>query len=456
MSEVNLPSGFAGEIKCTLTFNLANGKNFSLSTGQQVIKANYIKSVRLEEKFSTNTDMPVGVNNGNVLNIELVSTNNALIPDNKESLYYGYMNDTAIIQVTVLDIETNKNIAFGKYYVTKWTSERDNYNPNIVQIEAVNVMSLLSQQEVPDTIINRSMYIKDWLIDAVTKVNEKLATNRKVVINESNIVFNEFPEMQFCNLSDNNMGDAMNELSQCTLTNIYTDRANNLKTNYVCDVKPKDAKYKLEVITSAECKDAYLIGYDGVVLTYSNGDINAVELLGSINNKEITSEGLSGDNAIQIDLGNGVYKINRIECITTDDSVLVYPSKATYSKKTLNIELMSTGSTTVRVEVYGQRLDTTELKYSIGGNNPLKVTNKVIHGNAYITKYATELNKLIAIKTDQIRISGYFKTDIEIGDTVYVDLIGSMNMDGYYKVVALEWDFSMYGYCDMTLIKTTE
>lgn len=456
MSEVNLPSGFAGEIKCTLTFNLANGKNFSLSTGKQAIKANYIKSVRLEEKLSTNTDMPVGVNNGNVLNIELVSTNNALIPDNKESLYYGYMNDTAIIQVTVLDIETNKYITFGKYYVTKWTSERDNYNPNIVQIEAVNVMSLLSQQEVPDTIINRSMYIKDWLIDAVTKVNEKLATNRKIVINESNIVFTEFPEMQFCNLSDNNMGDAMNELSQCTLTNIYTDRANNLKTNYVCDVKPKDAKYKLEVITSAECKDAYLIGYDGVVLTYSNGDINAVELLGSINNKEITSEGLSGDNAIQIDLGNGVYKINRIECIATDDSILVYPSKATYSKKTLNIELVSTGSTTVRVEVYGQRLDTTELKYSIGGNNPLKVTNKVIHGNAYITKYATELNKLIAIKTDQIRISGYFKADIEIGDTVYVDLIGSMNMDGYYKVVALEWDFSMYGYCDMTLIKTVE
>ena len=70
MSEVNLPSGFAGEIKCTLTFNLANGKNFSLSTGKQAIKANYIKSVRLEEKFSTNTDMPVGVNNGNVLNIE--------------------------------------------------------------------------------------------------------------------------------------------------------------------------------------------------------------------------------------------------------------------------------------------------------------------------------------------------------------------------------------------------
>ena len=456
MSEVNLPSGFAGEIECTLTFNLANGKNFSLRTGQQTIKANYIKSVRLEEKLSTNTDMPVGVNNGNVLNIELVSTNNALIPDNKESIYYGYMNDTAIIQVTVLDIETNVNTAFGKYYVTKWTSERDNYNPNIVQIEAVNIMSLLSQQEVPDTVINKSMYIKDWLIDAVTKINEKLATTKKVVLNEENIEFTEFPEMQFCNLSDNNMGDAMNELSQCTLTNIYTDRANNLKTNYVCDVKPKDAKYKLEVITSAECKDAYLIGYDGVVLTYSNGDINAVELLGAVHSKEITSEGLAGDNAIQIDLGNGVYKINRIECITTDDNILVYPSKATYSKKTLNIELVSTGSTTVRVEVYGQRLDTTELKYSIEGNNPLKVTNKVIHGDNYITKYATELNKLIAIKTDQIKISGYFKTDIELGDTVYVDLIGSMNMDGYYKVVALEWDFSMYGYCDMTLIKTTE
>lgn len=456
MSVTDLQSGFAGEIVCSLTFNLANGKNFSLKTGQQIIQSNYINSVKLSEKISTNTDMPVGVNNSNVLDIEIVSTNHALIPDNKESIYYGYMDNTAIIQLHINELETGKIVHFGKYYVTSWTAERDNSNPNLVQIEAVNVMSLLSQQDVPDTVINSGMLIKDWLINTVTKVNESLDDNRKITIDESNITFDAFPNMQFCNLNTNNMGDAMNEISQCTLTNIFTDRNNALKTNYTCDVKAKDAKYRLDVVTSAECKDAYLVGYDGVTVTYSNGDINPLELLGTVSNKEITSEGLTGDSAIQINLGDGVYKINRIECIATDDSILVYPSSATYSKKTITIELKSTGDTTVRIEVYGQRLDTTELTYSIEGTNPLKVTNKVIHGSKYVKKYATELNKLIAIKTDQIRIGGYFKTDIELGDTVYVDLQGSMSMDGYYKVVEMEWDFSMYGYCDMTLIKTTE
>lgn len=455
MSTTELENGFAGQIVCSLKFKLSNGVSFELKTGQQDISDNYIKSVKLDEKISTSTNMPVGVNNGNVLDIELVSDNHALIPDNKNSVYYGYMNSKAIIEITITDTETQKETYFGKYYVTSWTAERNNYNPNIVQIEAVNIMSLLAQQEVPDTIINSGMLIKDWLIDAVTKVNENLDTERKVIIEDSNIDFSEFPNMQFCNLNTNSMSDAMNELSQCTLTNIFTDRNNKLKTDYACNVLAKDAKYKLDILNSAECKDAYFIDYDGINCFYSNGDINAVELLGSISNKTITKDGLADDEAIQINLGEGVYKINRIECIPNDNNILVYPTNSTYSKNTITIELSSTGSTTVRIEVYGQKLDTTELKYSIKGSNPLKVTNKVIMGKSYIKKYAKALKKLMSIKTDQIKISGYFRTDIELGDTVYVDLLGSMNMDGYYKVVAMNWNFSMYGYCDMTLIKTS-
>lgn len=454
MSSTDLENGFAGMIKCTVEFILSNNDTFSLSTGIQDTAQNYIQSIKVEEKLSTNTNMPVGVNNGNVLNIEIVSENNALIPDNKNSIYYGYMNNKAIIKLTVYDEENEKTTSFGKYYVKTWKSERDNENPNLVQIEAVNIMSLLAQSEVPDTIINSGMYIKDWLINAVTKINDEMSDNKKINIVEKNINFDEFPQMQFCNISTDNMGDAMNQISQCTLTNIFTDRSNNIKTDYACDINVKDAKYRLDILNSAECSDSFFIDYDGVKVTYSKGDINKVELLGSVDNKDITSSGLSGDDAIQIDLGDGVYKINRIECITSNDNILVYPSKATYSKHVINIELKSTGSTTVRIEVYGQRLNTTELNYSIKGTNKLKVTNKIIKGKSYIKKYATELCKLIKIKTDQIRISGYFRTDIELSDTIYVDLTGAMDMSGYYKVIAMEWDLGMYGFCNMTLIKT--
>ena len=92
MSSTDLENGFAGMIKCTVEFILSNNDTFSLSTGIQDTAQNYIQSIKVEEKLSTNTNMPVGVNNGNVLNIEIVSENNALIPDNKNSIYYGKLN----------------------------------------------------------------------------------------------------------------------------------------------------------------------------------------------------------------------------------------------------------------------------------------------------------------------------------------------------------------------------
>lgn len=450
----SLQSGIAEEIKCQLKFTLDDDSSFTLNTDDEINTTNYITSVKLDEKLSTESNMPVGVNSGNVLDIVLVSENHALIPDNKNSVYYGHMNSKAIIDITVS--EGGNDYKFGRYYVTSWTSERSNSSPNEVQIEAVGLMGYIQNKELPDVIINRSMNVSDFIKDVIDGLNNELSENKQIEYSSSDLDFSHFPTMQFCNLETDEVGDTLNKISQCTLTNIFINRSNRIQTDYVGKLQIKNCKYYLDELTSASCNDNYFVDYDGVDVTYSNGDIQPVSMIGSVNDKEITSDGLVDDDALQIKLPKGLYKINRIECIGEDNSVLVYPSSITYSKGKLNIELYASGKTTVRVEVYGQLVDTTELNYKIKGENVLSVKNTVLKGKSYIKKYAKNLINLIKIKTDTIKIQGYFKPDIYLSDTVYVDAEGAMSVSGYYKVVELEWEFGFYGLCDMTLIKVKE
>lgn len=443
-------SGIVGEILVQVKFTLSDGSTFTLNSGSSINSYNFISSLKVNEALSAENNIPIGVNTSNIIDIEIISNNKALIPENTGSVYYGYMNNTAIIEIYIT--ENNEQLYFGKYFVDSWKSSISSDSPNLVKISATNIMSLIAKQTVPDVEINTGMYIKNYLLNVIDELNLTLPQTKQIDYEEQDINFDTFPVMQFSNLDTENMGNCLNGLSQCTMTNIFVDRDGKLKTDYCCDDTQSQAVYSFDVMTSASAGDGVLVKYDSVKVNYSLGNILDVEQLASLYQQDC----IAGDNLFKdISLGEAVYKINRIEVVAEDPDIYVGVKEAKYNKNRMQVTIEADAATKVNINIYGQRVDTTNLVYETDGENKLEITNRVIQ-SSYIEKYADNMLQLINFKNNSMSVEGYFNPRIKLSDIVYINCTNSMSISGYYKIVGLSWDLSMYGKCVMSLIKTFE
>lgn len=443
-------SGVVGELHVKLKFTLSNGTQFTLNDSSSLNQTNYLSSIKLSESFSADQNIPVGVNTSNVLDLVIVSTNHALIPENENSTYYGYMNNSAIIEIYVTEGEDE--IYFGKYYVDKWKSNITSDTPNNVVISATNLMGIIAKQDVPDVEINTGMMIKDYLEELVYELNQVLPNNKQISSDSDSFNFDAFPVMQFSNINTDSVGDCLNGISQCTLTNIYIDRNGKIGTDYNCDDQYDETEYYFDVMTSAQTGTGSLVDYDGVKVNYSAGNILDVEQLASLYDQDALEGETEFDN---INLGDAVYKINSIDVTTDDNSNFIELVDAKYNKDKMRVTVNSQYPTKVNIVVKGQRLDNTTLVFETTGDNKLEITNRIIPA-LYIPKWAGNLQQLMQFKANSMSVQGYFNPRIKLGDVVYINCDNAMSISGYYKINRLDWDFGQYGKCTMYLIKTFE
>ena len=452
MNYSSLKSGEVGSLSCKVKFTLSNNSTFTLNSSETINLKNYLSAIKLTEQISAENNIPVGVNSSNVLDLEIISENHALIPENESSIYYGYMDDTAIVELFVTIVDEDKEVYFGKYFVDTWKSVITSDEPNKVKISATCIMGVITKQVVPDVLISNGLFIKDYVIAVIEELNNTLPANKHINYREDDIDFSIFPTMQFSNLDTEDMSNCLNGLSQCTLTNIYADRDGYIKTDFTCDDTSEEAKYRLDVMTAAQAGSGVLVNYDGVKVKYSLGNILDVEQLASLYQQNV----VAGDNTFkEINLGEAVYKINKIEVTAEDNSIDVDIKSAKYNKNKMTLVIEAEAATKVNISIYGQRLDTTELIYEIQGKNELEINNKVLESQ-YINKYADYMVQLIGFKNNSMQVSGYFRPDIKLADIIFINCIGAMSVSGFYKVIGLEWEFGVYGKCTIDLIKTFE
>lgn len=443
-------SGIAGELSCKLIFYLANGDSFSFNSADDINKTNYIVSLKLEEKLSENSYLPVGVNSGSVLDIEGESQNHALIPENKNSMYYGYMNNTCYIELYITENETEH--FFGKYFVNSWKSSITDKTPNRFVINATNLMGVISKCNVPDVDITSGMRIKDYFENVIVNLNNQLDSNKKIGIRSSDINFDYFPTMYFCNIDTTNIDNCFNNISQATLTNIFIDRAGYIKTDNCLDDTPQEAQYRLDLLVSGQVGTGTLVNYDGVKISYTLGDIKDSEVIASVYDHTInTSDHILRD----ISLGDAVYKINRIDVIPDTDGVFVGIRSASYNKNKITLDLDVDTQVKININVYGQRIDNTLLIKEYGGDNKLEITNTIITRDL-VDKYMNNIIKLIELKNNSLTLEAYLKPDIKLSDVIYVNATGAMSVSGYYKVQAITWNLGIYSKCTIKLVKTFE
>ena len=445
-------------VKCSVIITLNNGTeiDISLSTvGEKTNLTNYITDINIDESTNTQNNNPVGVVSSNTLKLVLNSMDRSLFPENVNSKYYGLMNNTATVKVTLEDVDGT--VEFNTFYVSNWKSNITSQRPNNVIIECTDLLSIINKNSVPSGVITQNLSTKEAFIYMINKLNEKLESKYKVQYDENDIIFNAFDKIEYDNLDTGSMGDWLNTISQCTITNIYIARNNKMKTDYCLDDATTESVCTLSDkinVTNVSIDNGGLVNYTGVKTSYITNTINNMDKLTTISNQVVKPGKNLFDN---INLGSKVFRISAVRLISDESSALKL-TKLEYDKRICNIEVENNTDVDINctIEIYGQSLKENTLsvtKNKNSSNEILSVTNKLILPE-YAELYTDNLLSLLGMKNRSISVTGFFNPRIQVGDIVYVDIEKSINTKGYYKVIGLKWKISNTIKCTAKLIKT--
>lgn len=447
-------------VKCKIVITLNDESNTDIDISLNNVEnknniTNYVTSIDIDESTNAQNNNPVGVVSANTLKIVLNSNDRSLFPENKQSPYYGFMNNTATIRVTLTDVDGEVN--FNTYYISKWNSNINSNNPNQVIIEATDLLAIINKNSVPSgTITNRDMTTKESFIFMLNNLNENLDLKYKLQYDESDIEFSDFDKIEYDNIEAGNMSDWLNTVSQCTLTNIYIARDNKLKTDNCLDDKATESVGTLSDkvnITNASVDTGGLVNYTGVKINYITNTINPMTELTTVSNQLVKP----GVNVFDdIDLSNKVFTINAVRLISNTSQALKL-TKLVYDKRKCNIEIENTTTEdiTCSIVIYGQSFKENKLsvlKTKGSTNEILEVTNKLLLPN-YADKYANNLLKLVGLRNSSLSLTGFFNPRLKLGDTIYVDVDKSIKTSGYYKIIGLHWKISNTIKCTAKVIK---
>lgn len=414
---------------------------------------NFITACNVSESVAMQNNNPVGVVSSNTLKLELKSTDKSLFPDNSLSPYYDKMDDTAVIKLTLN--ESGEDIPFGVYYVNKWYGSVSSSTPYKVIIEATDLLGIIGKNKTPNITIKDDNGIKKYFIACLEALNKTNNVKNTVNFIDTDISFSQLPRMQFPNLDTTCMSNTLNMLSQSTLTNIYLNRSNYLKTDYCCDDTQSESICILSDkinLTSVRADSGSLVNYNAIKVLYSLGVINKTQGISKLTGQTL----VIGDNVFNgIKLADNMYKLDYID-IQVDGNSPIVIKDVDYNKDTLSLTINSMTDTYCDIIVYGRTLQNSNLykEKSIGENgSTLQVANQLLESDL-IDKFIDNLAKLMVLKNKNLDVSGWLNPRLKVGDIVTVDAVESTGISGLYKIMSLNWGISSTIKCSCKLIKT--
>lgn len=445
-------------VKSAVNINLINGSNIEVKQAEigDTDVINSIISIDIEESLTQLDNNPVGSLGYNHITINLQSLDGSLMPENSSSAYYGYMNNTAIVTVTVN--YDSENIAFGTFYIDKWYSNISSDSRKTVTIEADGHMKLIKDMPMPSMTIFNNRSMNEYIREAISKQNSKLTDRYKISIDNS-LDFGTFNTMQLSALNVNTLGEMIEQLQQCSATAIYVDRNNCIATADF-ETDSNTVAYTLGDcinITNIKIINGSLSDYSGVSVKYSNPRVNGVTEVARLSNQSLQS----GTTLISdIGFSSKVFKVNNIAVVSESfSSISIEDVQYSDERISLTINNNSANSVEADIFVYGQTLDENNQvieKYrSNNRGTAAQVVNNIIP-KSLVDNYATTLLKLMIARGSIIEAKGSFDPHLKLGDSVYLDALKTVGKSGVYKVVSLQWHIQTTIRCIAKLIKAIE
>lgn len=450
-------------IKPRAEIHFANGLVYDLP----FVNVNYMTEdlktfgmgLRLREKmYSSSANNIVGNICGNTLSIDLKSIDKLLIPNNAESKFYGYMNDTAYIELYFYIPDEDTEIYMGRYYVDTWESEAQAKRAREVNISCVDLLSKIKNMTLDKVRLHRNMKFNDFLKIIIDNLNSRLPEHMQILYTEDNLkIFRNSGydwQMYFNNIERKTVEGLFNDVAKYTISYIWIDRNNYVQTDHLIDDDISESVGKLSDTTN-------LIEY-----TNCSGDIDKysgvrVKYIDSMNyeDKELLSI-----SDLQLYKGNNVFenlklnsdKVADIDTFDIDtDKGKAFCVKFNNYKDSMDMVIKAKYTCKANIKVHGKVINevygTVEKRNNSNGTL-LDIENRVLI-KQLINTYANGLNNLMSMKNNRIQANGFISPMIECGNTVEFE--GTrLDIVDFYKVTGCEFTYNGKYRCTVDLLKT--
>lgn len=452
-------------VKTTILIHFVNGEQYELP----LVNVNYMTedlstfgtSVKLNEQlYSSNSDNIVGNVCGSTLNIELVSNDMLLIPNNKNSEYYGYMNDTAYIDISVYIPAEDKTEELGRYYVDTWESGARENKAKEVSISCVNLMSKIKNMSLNKVRLYRNMKFNDYLKIIIDNLNSRLPEHMQILYNDNDLrIFRNSSydwQMYFNNIDRVDVETLFNAVAKYTVSYIWIGRDRHIKTDHLLDDKESESVCEI----SGAVNLYEYTNQSGDIDKYSGIKVKYIENI-SYEDKELLSltdvQLYKGINKLEEQSLNSdkVADIHTIE-ITCNKGKAICTSFDNY-KNSINLVVRAEKNCKATIKIYGKVIKETygTIEKYIDGNNKntmLEIENRVLI-KELINTYSNGLINLMSMKNNKIQANGYINPRVKLGDTI--KFTGRrFNIDDFYKVVGMDFTLGRAYRCNITLLKT--
>lgn len=379
---------------------------------------NYITSLNIDESLNSKGQSPLGVVSSNILKLELRSHNKELMPENSLSPYFGLMDDSAIVRVYEGSNE------FGTYFVDSWRGLVDTSNKNKIVIEAYDELSAIMKKQVP--VIKMIGNVNDYFLSLLESLNVNCH------IYASNVTFMRFFKMLEQGIDKSDMGNLLNTLSQSFLSYIYITRRNELK---VLDMLEKVRGHVFTAsdctnVTSARVDDGNIIKYDGVKLTYCTQSTTPPKQV-----SQISQRLSSGENLLDsINFESPCSRLVGVGCKTVGANFFL--SKIEWNRNKVDVGVTVDSECDCEINIMAQMIQNNKIIKSIGGDKAFEITNGLIV-TSDVNGYMQAVLKILKLQSKEIVLTGWFDSEVEVGDVINVDLQKSMELSGRYRVTGI-------------------
>lgn len=368
------------------------------------------------------------------------------------------MDDTAYIDVTCT--YNNITVQMGRYYVTSWENGTTYKNYSDVTITCVNLLGKIKNISLRKMRLTRNISVIDYLVYVINILNNQLPSSMQINynLNDLDIFKNSSYTWQliFNNIDRDSLEATLNSIAQNTLSHIWIDRLNYLRTDWLCDDASDTAVTQLS--SSVNILDygtdlSEINKASGVNVTYvDNASYEDKQLL-SVDNYDLIIGNNQIDNLVLN--SNKIYNISDIEIICNDG--YAYCTSFFSYKNTIDLNIIASKSTKASIKIYGtviNEVNNNIVKYK---NNNYKSTTINIVNNILrkelINTFIDGVVHIASLKNSKVFASGWINPEVKLGDVVRLQ--GSnMGVDNLYKVIGLEFTLGINYRVKASLLRT--
>lgn len=240
MAQSEISYDIVSTVKTTITIHFADGSEIDIPTSDpdQTDLDNYCTSIKLKEQmYKVSSTNIIGNIASNTFDIIIQSKNGLLVPSNTSSIYYGYMNETAYIDVYCHEEDSLEHITLGRYYVDTWEGAQSAEKYTEINISATNVLSRIKNLKLDNIQLRRNMAVHSYLSQVRDIIEASIDDPVTFYLGmyAGYDVFNGEACIDINNIDTSSFESVINNIAQSTLTNIWINRANILVTDWLVD-----------------------------------------------------------------------------------------------------------------------------------------------------------------------------------------------------------------------------